>query len=868
MNDVREFLCALYGEELAAGTYIEIRVLNTGVQQIFAQSIDEVLGHAERVGDAAHFYIGVAPRTKKSGTKEAVAKVQALWADYDADKLDDDKEAARASARLLMPPPSFVVDTGYGYHAYWLLDTPAGPSEAEEAMRAIRIVTNGDNVCDASRIMRLPGTWNIKKDEPVECTIVEAHPDLRYALSDLVACAAVPESVRRLVVTGQFDSDDFKSRSERDWHVINALLRAGVSNDVIRAIFDYQLVGQKHQEVPGSRYLDRTITQAAAQAEGASAFAEQDDCTYARGRKDEFHRVATFTFEPERLIVEHEEGDIFLGIMRSRGYVFPNYQLPALALSRVSSLMQVLREATLNWEGSDREVRLYASYVMDKLIERGLMKVQATSSIGRHGNLWVTPQGTFSKDGLLDPSEAPMIYVPTNRVKPSTHLIFPPEADRKKLLESIATLLPLINRPEAIWPIIGWSLAAPFKPVLELLGVRFPFLNLYGTRGSGKTATMLRVIQPLLGYDEPRALDCNTTQFVLMSYLSSTNAIPISLAEFRRSTLSAMDWAKLRRFLLTSYDVGSDARGRSDQSTEEYLLTAPISLDGEDKPMDPAILERTLGVNLVPEDIREGTEAYDAFNELVTLPLQEFAGPFILWTLGLKLEDVAARWAATLDAIHVVFPQELPDRVRRNLAICWFGIARLQEWCAANEVLLPTVEPIVLKGALEEVVTPLGRTYLFVDDFVEDTVNAVAMRKATEFSWKYYRETNVLWIHLTPALNWWFQQRSRQRQDVLTRIALKQQLKERDASKSPGKGQYIVGYKNQNVSGTIIHMHGIDLTAARLSEMDIPETLDPEVFTMRIGLRQPQERSEEEMPISPEESEPVHEPEKPEEEGE
>jgi len=850
MDDaVRDFLHALYDEVLDASTYIEIRIINEGVQQIFVQSVDEVLKHAERVGDTANVYIGVAVRSKQDGTKDSVPSVQALWADYDADKLDDDKEAARASARLLMPPPSFVVDSGYGYHAYWLLDRPVPPQEAEKVLRAIRDVSQGDNVCDAPRVMRLPGTWNVKQDEPVKCEIVEARPELRYSLQSLRGCTEVSNDVRLLVLTGQFAPDEFKSRSERDWHVVTALLRAQVSHSTVRIIFEHHPVGQKHLEVPDSKYLERTIGQAATRAATAAIFMEQDDCTFALDRKGKYYRVATFTYEPERLLA-HTSGDTLVGVMRSRGYTWESYLLPKGALTRVSALLNTLKELTLIWEGSDREVRLYASYLMDKLFERGFAKAEATQAIGRHEDYWVNAQGTFHSEGMFDAPDAPVVYVPTERVAPSTQLTFIESDPYKELLEQIAVLLPQINRPEVIWPILGWMLAAPFKPVLEKLAVRFPFLNLYGTRGSGKTATILNVMQPLMGYDVPRALDCNTTQFVLMAYLSSTNAVPISLAEFRRSTLSATDWAKLRRFLLTSYDIGSDARGRPDQTTEEYLLTAPISLDGEDKPTDPALMERTVVANLVPEDIREGTEAWQAYNDLVELNLRDFAGPYILWTLTLKLEDVAARWAATLDAMRVAFPQELPDRVRRNLGICWFGIARFQEWCAACDVLLAPVEPGILAESLDQVVTHLGRTYLFVDDFVEDIVNAIVVKKAMEFSWNYRQDTNVIWIHLAPALNWWLAQRRRQGQDVLEPVALKQQLKERDASKRPGLGQYVVGYKNMNVAGTIMHMHGIDLTVALAAGLDIPATLDPDVFTMRLGRKRPEEEPIEPTPAA------------------
>lgn len=126
-----------------------------------------------------------------------IAALNCLYTEYDAKDFDGSKEAAYAAVEALDPPPSVVVDSGGGYHCYWLFDEPFSlttPETREEAKRlqaAWVAFTGGDPaVKDLARVLRVPGTLNYKYDPPRPVTFVFTHFERRYARIELATLCA------------------------------------------------------------------------------------------------------------------------------------------------------------------------------------------------------------------------------------------------------------------------------------------------------------------------------------------------------------------------------------------------------------------------------------------------------------------------------------------------------------------------------------------------------------------------------------------------------------------------------------------------------------------------------------------------------
>lgn len=159
-------------------------------RETFVRGTEEILRFGKEHADAYNVYFGVATRNG-GGKKEHIREIVGIHADIDFKTTPrEDAEARLASFPL---PPTFVVETGGGLHAYWLLNEPGGPEDiprVEAINKGIARILGGDlAACDASRVLRVPGTLN-HKYEPVRAVTVAvagAHPDRRYDLDDFEA---------------------------------------------------------------------------------------------------------------------------------------------------------------------------------------------------------------------------------------------------------------------------------------------------------------------------------------------------------------------------------------------------------------------------------------------------------------------------------------------------------------------------------------------------------------------------------------------------------------------------------------------------------------------------------------------------------
>lgn len=116
--------------------------------------------------------------THARGKVEELAAVTCLFAEFDAKDFGGSMNAVNTHVENIAPRPSALVNSGHGFHAYWLYETPTilnGPeTRADAARRQAAWVTyvGGDGGAkDLARILRVPGTVNAKR-EPVPVTLV------------------------------------------------------------------------------------------------------------------------------------------------------------------------------------------------------------------------------------------------------------------------------------------------------------------------------------------------------------------------------------------------------------------------------------------------------------------------------------------------------------------------------------------------------------------------------------------------------------------------------------------------------------------------------------------------------------------------
>lgn len=129
----------------------------------------------DRDRDGWGLYFGLGTRGTKlndrgeySGAKDNVRQLPALWVDIDCVKQGISGDDAFRALSHLPFPPSILVNSGGGYHAYWMLEEPLDISsgdyaQVESVLRQLALVLAGDTSCaEVARILRVPGTHNSK----------------------------------------------------------------------------------------------------------------------------------------------------------------------------------------------------------------------------------------------------------------------------------------------------------------------------------------------------------------------------------------------------------------------------------------------------------------------------------------------------------------------------------------------------------------------------------------------------------------------------------------------------------------------------------------------------------------------------------
>ncbi len=192
--------------------------------------------------------------------------------------------------------PSIIVSSGHGLHCYWLLNRPypinsdKDKLNAKGCVKGLALVLGGDSVFDLSRVLRVPGTKNVKDpDNPLPVEILEFSPIRRYKLDDFREFKAEVDNVttnvditldkipdkfwrileenKKLKATWKGKRNDFKdtSRSGYDMSLANLLMPYDFSDSEIAAILKKSESGKGKDAK--RQYLMLTIAKAKKQWE-------------------------------------------------------------------------------------------------------------------------------------------------------------------------------------------------------------------------------------------------------------------------------------------------------------------------------------------------------------------------------------------------------------------------------------------------------------------------------------------------------------------------------------------------------------------------------------------------------------------------
>ena len=139
--------------------------------------------------------------------RENAVALKAIWLDIDCNKeppkgyrcKKDGLQALKEFCEATQTPyPNAIIDSGNGFHVYWISDKPLSPAEWRAYAEGLDALATGHGLLhdsittDAARVLRLPGTSNNKQvpPKPVVIKLLEADFSFASPLSHLLKANA------------------------------------------------------------------------------------------------------------------------------------------------------------------------------------------------------------------------------------------------------------------------------------------------------------------------------------------------------------------------------------------------------------------------------------------------------------------------------------------------------------------------------------------------------------------------------------------------------------------------------------------------------------------------------------------------------
>lgn len=203
-TDLATFLDVVYKHTpstayMVLTTIKPMQVINTSYH--YSNERDHLIHEIERLGDTTNIYLRIAPTRMapaygKRGIESDSIGASVLWVDLDCyDPIQ--KTAALDALYAFSSPPTLVVDSGGGLHAYWLLDSFSDDLPAIKARNKWLYQQFSDNAADTifdlARVLRVPSSYNVKQKVPRLVSIVRYTSELVYKLSDFSAASLEDE---------------------------------------------------------------------------------------------------------------------------------------------------------------------------------------------------------------------------------------------------------------------------------------------------------------------------------------------------------------------------------------------------------------------------------------------------------------------------------------------------------------------------------------------------------------------------------------------------------------------------------------------------------------------------------------------------
>lgn len=159
---LKEFLYSLFGQ--CTDCKLSIMTLpDKQIRHYLPEQLDQLIADGQRLGAVCNTYFDVNPKIQSlkdglRGGSETVQYLCSLYADIDVfgpahkeKHLPETKDAAMKHLTELPLQPTYVIDTGYGLQAYWVLKDPFRMERQDDWMKGDGNESKTQYVVDISK---------------------------------------------------------------------------------------------------------------------------------------------------------------------------------------------------------------------------------------------------------------------------------------------------------------------------------------------------------------------------------------------------------------------------------------------------------------------------------------------------------------------------------------------------------------------------------------------------------------------------------------------------------------------------------------------------------------------------------------------
>ena len=424
--------------------------------------------------------------------------------------------------------------------------------------------------------------------------------------------------------------------------------------------------------------------------------------------------VTTFTINPKELLVLDDSDCLKCDVTSAHGYTYTDIHIENTDWHSKTKLLKAIGHQDCTFHGSENDVQALCSYVNGNVPVRK----QGTKVIGLIGNTWVTKDFNITSSGIL---QAPIIIPFDKGADAFYHGISYSqlsESDYQDMITTFYENIVNINEHVVILPWLAWTLATPFKPLIMKSLTAYPLVFVHGGQGSGKTTTG-KMFKRLCGYTVADPTSCTQRSFPTLKQLSSTNAIPVVLDEFKVSDMKEDEVSTLIRYMRRTYAGEVESKGRPDQTVGNYLLQAPLTVMGEWNIDQPAIKERVLIIRF-SDKVKKNISMQDAFAKVWNLSLEGFMPRYIEFCLKQNYESLLNQAILTVKNHFKDIP--IAARIINNLSVMVLGIELFKKYGSHRNITVPEIDTgLLLNEQLKEITgSANGFVKSAVDQLIEE----------------------------------------------------------------------------------------------------------------------------------------------------